>query len=534
MPSSPDLSTLLQASVRINASLDLDRVLEAALRAMDELFGFRHSMILRMDADQRGLTVAAERGYDGKAAGARVPLGTGVIGVAARQRRIVRVGSLSRHRAYAHSVRKEVERSPGAADLDEIPKLPGLPDVETQIAIPLLVGSTLVGVFAVESAQQKVFSEKDEQLAGLVGNLAAIAVHNALLHRELARANDGLRSENATLRAVQATGLRPAGFEDIVGDSRAMKALRRLLRKVAGTASSTVLITGENGTGKDLAAKVIHGQSRRAAGPFMNITCSALPEALLESELFGHEKGAFTDAREQKKGLLELADGGTVFLDEIGEMSLVLQAKLLRFLEEKAFRRVGGARDLKVDVRILAATNRDLRKEVREGRFREDLYYRLRVLPVEIPPLRERGGDIPLLVQMFARQFCAEFRKDPVAVAPDALAKLEGYPWPGNVRELRNAVERAVLLAEGTALAAEDFDMLGSEDEGRAAVRLPPGGLDFEKLEKDLVELALERSGFNKTRAARLLHMDRDWLRYRMEKHGIDVPGKPGRPAEPS
>jgi transcriptional regulator with GAF, ATPase, and Fis domain len=499
---------------------------------MDELFGFRHSMILLVDTDQRGLTVAAERGYDGKAAGARVPWGTGVIGVAARQRRVVRVGSLSRHRAYAHSVRKEVERSPHRGELDDIPALPGLPDVETQIAIPLLIGSALVGVFAVESAQEKVFTEKDEQLAGLVGNLAAAAIHNALLHRELARANDGLRTENATLRAVQGAGPgRPLGFEDIVGDSKAMKALRRLLRKVAATPSSTVLITGENGTGKDLAAKVIHGQSRRAAGPFMNITCSALPEALLESELFGHEKGAFTDAREQKKGLLELADGGTVFLDEIGEMSLVLQAKLLRFLEEKAFRRVGGSRDLKVDVRVLAATNRDLRKEVREGRFREDLYYRLRVLPVEIPPLRDRAGDVPLLVQMFARQFSAEFRKE-VTVSPEALAKLEGHAWPGNVRELRNAVERAVLLSEGGPLGPDDFDMLGAEGGDASAVRLPPGGLDFLKLERDLVLLALERCGYNKSRAARLLRMDRDWLRYRMEKHGIHAAGKPGRPAE--
>ncbi len=533
MRPSPELATLLQASARINASLDLDRVLEGTLRAMDELFGFRHSMILLVDPDQRGLTVAAERGYDGKAAGARVPFGTGVIGVAAKQRRIERVGSLSRHRAYAHSVRQQVERSAQAAELDEIPRLPGLPDVETQIAIPLVVGPALVGVFAVESAGQKVFTQQDEQLAGLVGNLAAAAVHNALLHRELERANDGLRTENATLRALQGAGpQRALGFEDIVGDSKPMKALRRLLRKVAATPSSTVLITGENGTGKDLAAKVIHGQSRRAAGPFMNITCSALPEALLESELFGHEKGAFTDAREQKKGLLELASGGTVFHDEIGEMSLVLQAKLLRFLEEKTFRRVGGSRDLKVDVRVLAATNRDLRKELREGRFREDLFYRLRVLPVEIPPLRERAGDVPLLVQMFVRQFCAEFRKEPSAVAPEAMAKLEACPWPGNVRELRNAVERAVLLSEGGTLGPDDFDMLGDDEAGGTAVRLPPGGLDFETLEKDLVLLALERSGYNKSRAARLLHMDRDWLRYRMEKHGIHVPGKPGRPAE--
>jgi transcriptional regulator with GAF, ATPase, and Fis domain len=525
-----DLPVLLQASARINATLDLDRVLDALLGAMDELFGFKHSLVLLLDPDAKALTVAAARGYDGDPRGARVPVGTGVIGVAAKSRRIVRVGSLSRHRSYAAAVRTAVERSSRAGELEEAPKLPGLPDVETQIAIPLIVGPTLVGVFAVESAEEKVFTEKDEHLVSLVGHLAASAIHNALLHRELGRANDGLRSENATLRALQGAGLRPHGFEDIVGESRAMKALRKLLRKVAGTSSSTVLITGENGTGKDLAARVIHGQSARATGPFMNITCSALPEALLESELFGHEKGAFTDARQQKKGLLELADGGTVFLDEIGEMSLVLQAKLLRFLEEKSFRRVGGTRDLRVNVRVLAATNRDLRKEVREGRFREDLYYRLRVLPVEVPPLRERTGDIPLLVQMFARQFCGEFRKDAVTVSPEALAKLDACAWPGNVRELRNAVERAVLLSEEGPLGPEDFDMLGSEERDGEAFHLPAGGVDFEKFEKDLIVAALERADFNKTRAAKLLRMDRDWLRYRMEKYGIDAPGKPGRP----
>ncbi|MCC6739740.1 MAG: sigma 54-interacting transcriptional regulator [Planctomycetia bacterium] len=527
-----DLPALLQASARINATLDLDRVLEATLATMDELFGFRHSLVLLPDPDGRTLSVAAERGYGANVLGARVPFGTGTVGVAARRRRIVRVGSLSRHRAYAAAVRTEVARSAGADQLDDLPRLPGLPDVETQIAIPLVFGPSLVGVFAVESAEDKTFSEKDEHLAGLVGNLAASAVHNALLHRELGRANDGLRSENATLRNLRAEGVRPLGIEDIVGESKAVKGLRRLLRKVAATTSSTVLITGENGTGKDLAAKVIHSESSRASGPFMNITCSALPEALLESELFGHEKGAFTDARSQKKGLLELADGGTVFLDEIGEMSLVLQAKLLRFLEEKEFRRVGGTRDLRVDVRVLAATNRDLRREVREGRFREDLYYRLRVLPVEIPPLRERTGDVPVLVQMFARQFCAEFRKDPVSVSPEALARLEACPWPGNVRELRNAVERAVLLADGPALGPGDFDMISADEDRDAVVRLPPGGIEFEKLEKELVLLALERSGYNKSRAARLLHMDRDWLRYRMEKHGIHAPGKAGRPSE--
>ena len=211
-----------------------------------------------------------------------------------------------------------------------------------------------------------------------------------------------------------------------------------------------MLLTGESGTGKDLAAKVLHYASDRAAKPFMNITCSALPEALLESELFGHERGAFTDARQQKRGLFEMADGGTVFLDEIGEMVPGLQAKLLRFLEEKTFKRVGGAADIRVDVRVVAATNRNLEEEVKHGRFREDLYYRLNVLPIALPPLRARADDIPRLVHYFVDTYNDEFRKRVRRVAPETMKRLQAYGWPGNIRELRNAIERAMLLARAT------------------------------------------------------------------------------------
>jgi two-component system response regulator AtoC len=262
----------------------------------------------------------------------------------------------------------------------------------------------------------------------------------------------------------------------------------------------------------------------------MNITCSALPEALLESELFGHEKGAFTGAAGLKRGLLELADGGSVFLDEIGEMSLVLQAKLLRVLEEKAFRRVGGAKDIRVDVRVIAATNRDLKARVREGAFREDLYYRLRVLPIEMPALRERTGDLPLLVRAFLERYRAEFRKDVQRVSPAALARLSAYAWPGNVRELKNAVERAVLLSDGPSLEPEDFSALFAPDEAEGGLRLPADGLRFDQVERGLVAAALERSGNNKSRAARLLGKDRDWLRHRASKYGLDRPSAPGRP----
>src|SRR6478735_6899850 len=244
------------------------------------------------------------------------------------------------------------------------------------------------------------------------------------------------------VRQYVANAARPYALQRIVGSSPVMTALRHLVARIASSPASTVLLTGESGTGKDLAAKVIHYNSERSARPFMNITCSALPEGLLESELFGHERGAFTDARQQKTGLLESADGGTVFLDEIGEMVPVLQAKLLRVLEEKSFKRVGGTADIHVDVRVIAATNRDLEDAVEQGKFREDLYYRLNVMQVRLPSLREHPADIPLLVSFYIDQFNREFRKQVRGATPEALDLLRGYRWPGNIRELRNAVER--------------------------------------------------------------------------------------------
>ncbi len=329
-----------------------------------------------------------------------------------------------------------------------------------------------------------------------------------------------LRREVRALRASQA---QPYSFDRIVGDSAAIVQLKALLQKIAGSPASTVLLTGESGTGKDLAAKVLHYASDRATKPFVNITCSALPEALLESELFGHERGAFTDARQQKRGLFEIADGGTVFLDEIGEMVPGLQAKLLRFLEEKTFKRVGGMTDIKVDVRVIAATNRRLEEEVKQGKFREDLYYRLNVLPIAIPPLRTRADDIPRLVHYFIDTFNAEFRKRIRRVAPETMKRLQAYGWPGNIRELRNAIERAMLLADGDELTDRDFPLTtGAAPRLTEAVQLPTQGIDLEQLERSLVIQALERSGWNQTRAATLLGLNRDQIRYRIEKFKLE------------
>jgi two-component system response regulator AtoC len=333
-----------------------------------------------------------------------------------------------------------------------------------------------------------------------------------------------LRREVRTLRASQA---QPYSFDRIVGESPALLTVKALLKKVASSPASTVLLTGESGTGKDLAAKAIHYNSGRASKPFMNITCSALPESLLESELFGHERGAFTGADRQKRGLFEMADGGTVFLDEIGEMVPALQAKLLRFLEEKTFKRVGGATDIHVDVRVISATNRNLQEEVRQGKFRDDLFYRLNVLPIALPPLRDRADDIARLVTFYIDAYNSEFKKRVRGVTPEAMQQLQRYPWPGNVRELRNAVERAMLLAEGNTLTAGDLS-------GTAAgpvrlsdrVELPAAGIDLEQLERSLLVQALERTGWNQTRAATLLGLNRDQIRYRIEKFQLEKSGR--------
>ena len=329
-----------------------------------------------------------------------------------------------------------------------------------------------------------------------------------------------LRREVRTLRATQA---QPYSLDRIVGDSAPIAQLKRLLKKIAASPASTVLLTGESGTGKDLAAMVLHYASDRAPKPFMNITCSALPEALLESELFGHERGAFTDARQQKRGLFEMADGGTVFLDEIGEMVPGLQAKLLRFLEEKTFKRVGGSADIHVDVRVVAATNRNLEDEVKHGKFREDLYYRLNVLPIALPPLRARADDIPRLVHYFIDNYNDEFRKRIRRVAPETMKRLQTYGWPGNIRELRNAIERAMLLSEGDELTDADFPLAtGAPMRLADGVQLPAHGIDLEQLERSLVVQALERSGWNQTRAATLLGVNRDQIRYRIEKFKLE------------
>ncbi len=330
-----------------------------------------------------------------------------------------------------------------------------------------------------------------------------------------------LAKENIRLREEVE---RSYSFSNIIGKSRSMQDLFGTIRKVADV-KSTVLLLGESGTGKELVAKAIHYNSGRSDKPFVAVNCGAIPENLLESELFGHVKGAFTDAVRARKGLFEEADGGTLFLDEIGELPLQLQVKLLRVLQESEIKRVGDSSTIKVDVRIIAATTKDLLREVREGRFRDDLYYRLNILCLKLPPLRERMEDIPLLVEHFIEKFRDKLEVDVIGVDHDALDIILNYSWPGNVRELENTIERAMVMAEGKRIRVEDLpvEVRGTTDAG--LVNISDDNLSIKRnsrlLEKHLIRKALEKTGGNRTKAAKLLEISHRALIYKIKDYGI-------------
>lgn len=316
----------------------------------------------------------------------------------------------------------------------------------------------------------------------------------------------------------------------IIGDHPKMKEVYRIITKIA-TTTSTVLVYGESGTGKELVARAIHDRSARKDQPFMAINCAAIPETLIESELFGHEKGSFTGASAREIGILEAANGGTVFLDEIGEMNVSMQAKLLRAIQEKEIRRVGGKVNLPLDVRIISATNRDLEQEIKKGCFREDLFYRLNVIRIELPPLRERGSDIATLADFFVAKYRQSTGIQIEGIAKTAFKLLMNYTWPGNVRQLESVIERAVLMAEGSIIQPDDLpaEIIAVATAGVVPFELPPEGINFDEMEKALILKALERTDWVIGKAAPLLGLSYKTLQYRLEKHGIVRPEKRGR-----
>jgi DNA-binding NtrC family response regulator len=355
-----------------------------------------------------------------------------------------------------------------------------------------------------------------------------VVVDKALTHARM-------RRELSYLKARSEAG---GHLSEIVGESPCIQALREQIKHIAtlealgADATPTVLILGETGVGKELVARAIHYQSPRAAGPFVEINCGAIPVSLLEAEVFGYEKGAYTDAKTAKPGLFEAAEGGTFFLDEIGHMELALQVKLLKVIEEKAVRRLGSLRPKTIQARIIAATNRELEAAIAEGAFRADLYYRINVLTVQVPPLRARGADITLLAQHFLERFARQYGRPSKTLNPEAEALLQSYPWPGNVRELAHVMERAVLLSRGPLVQAVELGLTRTkaassvivESAGSVHVDFSSGGIILDDVERQLIAAALQASEWNRARAARLLGLSTETLRYRMEKYQLRPP----------
>jgi len=428
--------------------------------------------------------------------------------------------------------------------LDFGPPAPGMPAVLTQVlekkreAVRRLKENW-------PKLQLVVFADRDSQQAT---ETLELRVRNIFLKPVNFTQLDGLLSAAGRSVAQQARQQREHArieqeyrFDRIVGSSPAIQEAVDMARRVAQSSATSVLILGESGVGKELFARAIHGESPRKQGPFMEINCAAIPRELLESELFGHEKGSFTDATQTRVGLFEAAEGGSVFLDEIGELPLTLQAKLLKFLDSKIVRKVGGTRDIPVDVRILAATNRELISEVKQGRFREDLYYRLNVVPLEIPPLRARSGDPVLLARLFLERVARKLGRT-VHLSAEGEREIARYHWPGNVREVSNVIERAVLLARGEEIGPGELAIpasgmggdSGSEDLTGFSITIPPQGVSLPSVERAVIQAALDRASGNVVEAARLLKIGRGSLRSKMRRHGIERPRErqPGVPAQ--
>ncbi|HQQ78226.1 MAG TPA: sigma-54 dependent transcriptional regulator [Thermoanaerobaculia bacterium] len=404
-------------------------------------------------------------------------------------------------------------------------KMPGLTGMDVVKSLSSSAENALPPKVILVTAHGSVERAREAHKLGAFDYMSKPVVADELLFR-VERALEAFRLAEKALRLERR--LKGDGLESIVGDSASMRDVFRLVEKIAPT-NSTVLIRGESGTGKELVARAVHARSNRSQKPFFALNCAAIPENLLESELFGHEKGSFTGADARKIGLFEAASGSTLFLDEIGDLTLPLQGKILRALQEKEVKRVGGNETIPVDVRVVAATNRDLTAMMKAGQFREDLFYRLNVIPVELPPLRDRASDVRALVNRFLEKANASHGTSVASVSPEAMDLLVRHGWPGNVRQLESVVERAVLLCEGNVVTPADLPSEVRLNTAPAArpygFDIPAEGIDIEEFERQLIVQAMEKSGWVIAKAARLLGLTYRTLQYRLEKFGLKKPG---------
>lgn len=481
------LTALTKASAAINSSLEPQEVLERIASSAASVMRAEASSVLTYDKRREKLVFSAAIGpHRDKLLGKEFDARLGIAGKVLRSGTSVNVDDVSSSPEFFEGI-------------DQLTKF----QTRGLLAAPMIWQSDVVGVVEViNSVAGGQFTPNDVKLLQVFADLAAAAVRNALIV-------DDLRRQNRAFRAA-------TDDDRLVGTSPAFQETMKLARRVAGT-NSTVLLLGETGTGKEVLARFIHRASHRADRPFVAVNCAALPETLLESELFGHEKGAFTGAISQHTGRFELADRGTLFLDEIGELSASVQVKLLRILQEREFNRLGGTRTLSCDVRILAATNRDLKKSIEQGSFRDDLFYRLNVFPITMPPLRERREDVPALAAYFVDIAAKNLNVPKKPLDQAATARLISYSWPGNIRELANVIERAVLLCDSPVICVEDLprEIAGATEPGE------PGEHSLPASERAMIMHALRTCDWNQSAAARTLGISRDNLRYRIKKYGI-------------
>lgn len=494
-----ELESLYRVSQVLSRSLDFRETLTQVLRVLDDSNNIHHGMISLLDEDSGDLLVTAMHQGPISFKPVRYKSGEGVVGTILETAQPLVLRRVSEDERF----------------LDRL----GVYDAQLPfIGVPIKLGDQTAGVLAAQPADDLGALNMHERFLQMVANLIGQSVR---LARKVKDAQQALKTERDTLRR-QVRG--EHGFSNMVGHTRTMQVVFEQVRQVAKW-NTTVLVRGESGTGKELIANAIHYNSPRANGPFIKLNCAALPDTLLESELFGHEKGAFTGAVSQRKGRFEQAHGGTIFLDEIGEVTPAFQAKLLRVLQEGEFERVGGTRTQSVDVRVVAATNKNLEAEVQEGNFREDLYYRLNVMPIHMPALRERVEDVPELAHFLVAKIGKGQGRE-ITVEDAALRSLMGYDWPGNVRELENYLERAAVMSESGIIGTREISMTGIQGSGVSISSVPVSSIDLddpELDERDRVIAALEQAGWVQAKAARLLGMTPRQIGYRIQTLNIKV-----------
>ena len=496
-----ELATLYDISSIISNHYDLKTSLEKSMKILKNTLGLTNCSIHLLDDDDMLTVFTSIELSSIQKKLATYKLGEGVTGMAAEEKEPVVVENIHNDSLFLNKS--------GKRDTNNL----------SYVAVPLIIEDQTIGVLGASLTKTTEIGFEDSvRILTILSSIFAQSIYSFQLNK-----NEKERLQELKLYYKMEWDSKVHNFGDIIGDSPKMNQVFQVIQRIAES-TVTVLVRGETGTGKELVAAAIHKRSKRKDEPFIKLNCAAITETLLESELFGHEKGAFTDARETRKGRFELADGGTLFLDEIGDISASAQVKLLRVLQEREFERVGGNKTIKVNVRLVAATNRNLEEMVQNGEFREDLYYRLNVIPIDLPPLRERGGDITQLVEFFLEKAIKNHKKV-VTITSEAMEILSNYPWPGNVRELENTIERIVLMGTDQGVSKHDMLLLlPSLDEGKLKKdfkTIPMENKTLEDLEKEAIENALENNNFNQSHTAQELGISLRQIGYKIKKYGI-------------